>query len=45
VTNHALCAAITISDYYKLPLSYARTVANPGGSAMLINKRRFSSAL
>jgi hypothetical protein len=38
-------AAITIGYYYKPPLYYARTVAIPGGSAMLINKRRFSRAL
>jgi hypothetical protein len=37
--------AITISDYYNLPLRYARAVANSGGSAMLFNKRRFSRAL
>ena len=44
LTNLPL-AAITISDYYNLPLRYARTVANSGGSAMLFNKRRFSRAL
>ena len=37
--------AITISYYHKTPLHYARTVANSGESAMLINKRRFTRAL
>jgi hypothetical protein len=38
-------AAITIGYYHKPPVHYARTLANPGGSAMLINKRRFTRAL
>jgi hypothetical protein len=36
---------ITIGYYYKPPLYYARTVAIPGGRAILINKRRFTRAL
>jgi hypothetical protein len=37
--------AITILGYELLLVRYARTLANPDRTAMLINKRRFSSTL
>jgi hypothetical protein len=36
---------ITILRYELLLVCYARTLANPEGTAMLINKRRFSNIL
>jgi hypothetical protein len=39
------CVDITILRYEPLLVRYARTLANPDGTAMLINKRRFSSTL
>jgi hypothetical protein len=36
---------ITILRYELVLVCYARTLANPDGTAILINKRRFSSTL